>query len=77
MAAAPLVMPEVIMGLSLALLGLVQGAFSYAIAWLGIGIASTFCLSLGTMTSIAQIAGPEARKRMGILMLTTARKSNR
>lgn len=64
-------MGSVVMGLSIALLGLAQGAFSYALAWLGIGIASTFCLSLGSMTSIAQIAGPEARKRMGILMLFT------
>lgn len=64
-------MGSVIMGLSIAALGLAQGPVSYALAWLGIGIASTFCLSLGSMTSIAQIAGPEARKRMGILMLFT------
>ena len=62
---------SVLMGLSLAVLGLAQGALSYAVAWFGIGVASTFCLSLGSMTSIAQIAGPEARKRMGILMLFT------
>lgn len=62
---------SVIMGLSLALLGMVKGAFGYAVAWFGIGVASTFSLSLGSMTSIAQIAGPEARKRMGILMLFT------
>ena len=62
---------SVLMGVSLALLGLAQGALSYAAAWFGIGVASTFCLSLGSMTSIAQIAGPEARKRMGILMLFT------
>ncbi len=62
---------SVLMGLSLVLLGLAQGALSYAAAWFGIGVASTFCLSLGSMTSIAQIAGPEARKRMGILMLFT------
>ena len=62
---------SILMGLSLALLGLAQGALSYAVAWFGIGVASTFCLSLGSMTSIAQIAGPEARKRMGILMLFT------
>lgn len=60
-----------VMGLSLILLGAVQGALSYALAWLGIGCASTLCLSLGSMTSIAQIAGPEARKRMSILMLFT------
>lgn len=64
-------MGSVIMGLAIAALGLAQGPVSYALAWLGIGIASTFCLSLGSMTSIAQIAGPEARKRMGILMLFT------
>ena len=62
---------SVLMGLSLVLLGFAQGALSYAAAWFGIGVASTFCLSLGSMTSIAQIAGPEARKRMGILMLFT------
>ena len=62
---------SLLMGLSLVLLGLAQGALSYAAAWFGIGVASTFCLSLGSMTSIAQIAGPEARKRMGILMLFT------
>lgn len=62
---------SVVMGLSIALLGFAQGAISYALAWFGIGIASTFCLSLGSMTSIAQIAGPDARKRMGILMLFT------
>lgn len=68
---ALMAMGSVGMGLSIALLGFATGALSYALAWLGIGISSTFCLSLGSMTSIAQIAGPEARKRMGILMLFT------
>lgn len=64
-------MGSVLMGLSIGLLGFAQGPLTYALAWFGIGVASTFCLSLGSMTSIAQIAGPEARKRMGILMLFT------
>lgn len=62
---------SIIMGLALIVLGFAKGAASYALAWFGIGVASTFCLSLGSMTSIAQIAGPEARKRMSILMLFT------
>jgi predicted MFS family arabinose efflux permease len=48
----------------------------YLSAWAIIGIASVFCLSLPATTTLAQVAGPAARRSMVVLMLFTGLSSS-
>ena len=63
-------------GVSVALLGLVTGPVTYALAWLALGISTALALTLPSFTAIAQLAGHNARQSMIVLMLMTGLSSS-
>jgi hypothetical protein len=60
---------SVVYALSLAALAFSQGLVTYLLCWAGLGIASTLALSTPSSIAIAQVAGPAARRAIGMLAI--------
>jgi MFS family permease len=60
---------SVVYALSLAALAFSQGLVTYLLCWAGLGIASTLALSTPSSIAIAQVAGPGARRAIGMLAI--------
>ena len=60
---------SVVYALSLAALAFSQGLVSYLLCWAGLGIASTLALSTPSSIALAQVAGPGARRAIGMLAI--------
>lgn len=60
---------SVVYALSLAALALSQGTVSYLLCWAGLGVASTLALSTPSSIALAQVAGPGARRAIGMLAI--------
>jgi predicted MFS family arabinose efflux permease len=67
---------SLLMAGGLAALSQVTSLAGYLAAWGLIGVASVFCLSLPATTTLAQVAGPAARRSMVVLMLFTGLSSS-
>ena len=60
---------SLVYALSLAALAFSQGLVSYLLCWAGLGIASTLALSTPSSIALAQVAGPGARRAIGMLAI--------
>jgi len=60
---------SVVYALSLAALAFSQGMVSYLLCWAGLGVASTLALSTPSSIALAQVAGPGARRAIGMLAI--------
>ena len=60
---------SVVYALSLAALAFSQGLVTYLLCWAGLGVASTLALSTPSSIAIAQVAGPGARRAIGMLAI--------
>jgi MFS family permease len=60
---------SVAFALSLGALAFSQGAISYLLCWAGLGVASTLALSTPSSIALAQVAGPGARRAIGMLAI--------
>jgi MFS family permease len=60
---------SVVYALSLAALACSQGLVSYLLCWAGLGVASTLALSTPSSIAVAQVAGPGARRAIGMLAI--------
>jgi MFS family permease len=60
---------SVVYALSLAALAFSQGLVTYLLCWAGLGVASTLALSTPSSIAIAQVAGPAARRAIGMLAI--------
>jgi MFS family permease len=60
---------SVVYALSLAALAFSQGLVTYLLCWAGLGIASTLALSTPSSIALAQVAGPGARRAIGMLAI--------
>lgn len=60
---------SVLYAASLAALSFSQGMISYLACWAALGIASTLALSTPSSIALAQIAGPAARRAIGLLAI--------
>ena len=60
---------SVVYALSLAALAGAQGMISYLLCWAGLGIASTLALNTPSSIALAQVAGPGARRAIGMLAI--------
>ena len=60
---------SVIYAVSLAGLAFSQGLVTYLLCWAGLGIASTLALSTPSSIALAQVAGPGARRAIGMLAI--------
>jgi hypothetical protein len=60
---------SVLYALSLAALAFSQGLVSYLVCWAGLGVASTLALSTPSSIALAQVAGPGARRAIGMLAI--------
>jgi predicted MFS family arabinose efflux permease len=60
---------SVVYALSLAALAFSQGLATYLLCWAGLGVASTLALSTPSSIAIAQVAGPAARRAIGMLAI--------
>jgi predicted MFS family arabinose efflux permease len=58
-----------VMAAGLIALSQAQGLWTYALAWLVIGLAAPIALTQAAMSALAQIAGADARRAMGTLLL--------
>ncbi len=54
---------------SIAALAFAQGLVSYLLCWAAMGIASTLALSTPSSIALAQVAGPSARRAIGMLAI--------
>jgi MFS family permease len=62
-------MGSLVFVISLALLSLAQGLWSYLACWALMGIGMTMALSNAAFAALTQIAGKDARRALGMLML--------
>jgi MFS family permease len=60
---------SVVYALSLAALAFSQGPVSFLLCWAGLGVASTLALSTPSSIALAQVAGPGARRAIGMLAI--------
>jgi predicted MFS family arabinose efflux permease len=60
---------SVVYALSLAALAFSQGLVSFLLCWAGLGVASTLALSTPSSIALAQVAGPGARRAIGMLAI--------
>ena len=60
---------SVVYAISLAGLAFSQGLVTYLLCWAGLGIASTLALSTPSSIALAQVAGPGARRAIGMLAI--------
>lgn len=60
---------SVVYALSLAALAFSQGTVTYLLCWAGLGVASTLALSTPSSIALAQVAGPGARRAIGMLAI--------
>ena len=60
---------SIVYALSLAALAFSQGMVSYLLCWAGLGVASTLALSTPSSIALAQVAGPGARRAIGMLAI--------
>jgi MFS family permease len=60
---------SLLLALGLLALGLAQGFWSYALAWLLFGLGMSLAMSNAMLSALAQIAGSEARRSMVLVML--------
>ena len=60
---------SVVYAISLAGLAFSQGLVSYLLCWAGLGIASALALSTPSSIALAQVAGPGARRAIGMLAI--------
>jgi len=60
---------SVLFAVSLAALAFSQGMVSYLLCWAGLGVASTLALSTPSSIALAQVAGPGARRAIGMLAI--------
>jgi MFS family permease len=60
---------SVVYALSLAALAFSQGLVSYLLCWAGLGVGSTLALSTPSSIALAQVAGPGARRAIGMLAI--------
>ncbi len=60
---------SVVYALSLTALASSQGAVTYLLCWAGLGVASTLALSTPSSIALAQVAGPGARRAIGMLAI--------
>jgi MFS family permease len=60
---------SVVYALSLAALAFSQGVVTYLLCWAGLGVASTLALSTPSSIALAQVAGPGARRAIGMLAI--------
>ena len=68
---AILVTGSLLLCLALALISQAHGPILYFIGWALIGFATPMALAAGTQASLAQVAGPAARRAVSILLLFT------
>jgi predicted MFS family arabinose efflux permease len=57
------------LALGLVVLGLCQGYATYALAWLLFGIGMSLAMSNAALSAMAQVAGQQARRGIGMVML--------
>jgi MFS family permease len=60
---------SVVYAVALAGLAFSQGLVTYLLCWAGLGIASTLALSTPSSIALAQVAGPGARRAIGMLAI--------
>ena len=60
---------SVVFALSLGALAFSQGTVTYLLCWAGLGVASTLALSTPSSIALAQLAGPGARRAIGMLAI--------
>ena len=60
---------SVVYAISLTGLAFSQGLVTYLLCWAGLGIASTLALSTPSSIALAQVAGPGARRAIGMLAI--------
>ena len=60
---------SLVYALSLAALAFSQGPVTYLLCWAGLGVASTLALSTPSSIALAQVAGPGARRAIGMLAI--------
>ena len=65
----PMILGSAVMAAGLIALSQAQGLWTYALAWLVIGLAAPIALTQAAMSALAQIAGADARRAMGTLLL--------
>jgi MFS family permease len=72
---AVLVIGSLLLCLALVLISQAHGPILYFIGWALIGFATPMALGAGTQASLAQVAGPSARRAVSILLLFTGMPS--
>ena len=68
-AKGPLILGSFMMAAAIGLLSLAQGLWTYALAWIAIGLATPLALSQAALTAIAERAGADGRRAVGTLLL--------
>ncbi|HEX2509155.1 MAG TPA: MFS transporter [Microvirga sp.] len=70
-ARAALILGSALLAVALFLLSQAQGLWSYALGWVVVGLATPAALTQGAFSALAEIAGPGARRAIGLLLLIT------
>ncbi|CAN5910096.1 MFS transporter [soil metagenome] len=60
---------SVVYAISLGALAFSQGMITYLLCWAGLGVGSTLALSTPSSIALAQVAGPGARRAIGMLAI--------
>ncbi len=66
-----LIAGSVMMALALVIIAMADHYITFALGWLGLGIAMSFALTSATVPALVQIAGPRARRAVTALTVMT------